>query len=522
MSRAVRILISSGVFFAAAVPAAHAATPFTAGVGAQPSVAVGADGTGHAVWATTEDNSRVGYCRVSAGATSCNRSDALSFGGPSNANSTGRPVVFTPSASKIVIVAGCWNCGLGGITDRTFRWTSINNGESFGAPVEIGRSFETHGTGLWLDDAGIFVGASSSRAKAADLTAGEGVQYASGGIFVYSPEVARVPGSNKLVAATNDLDVVKYGVFDGSPFTVAGVNSALNWEVDRTLGGAEGDNSETALNSGPNGVFLSYEYFVANDSRVGLRRFDSASNTFGAPTYVEGPDAIDDNSLGYPDSFQDASGRLHVIWRTLHSGGRLRYRVSDTSGANFTPAANLAVQEGFHEPEVAAGADGKGFAVWTPGTTGNIRIVPLDPQPEPVVGPSGGGGGTASPGGGGTTRPTIAPVFRFTGPGTTLTATIVGSRIRIRIRGTIKPPAGVSTAAACNGKLKLTIKKKRKTLAKRKARLKLKSGRCRFGKTVFVKRSRVGKARKLRLKVRFPGNSVLKAGQTTKVLLVTK
>ena len=99
---------------------------------------------------------------------------------------------------------------------------------------------------------------------------------------------------------------------------------------------------------------------------------------------------------------------------------------------------------------------------------------------------------------------------------------IIGDRVRVRMRGTIKPPAGVSTSAACKGKVRLTIKKKTKTLAKRRAKLKLKSGKCRFGKTIFLERSKVGNATRLRLKVRFPGNSVLKAGQTTKTLVVKK
>jgi hypothetical protein len=90
------------------------------------------------------------------------------------------------------------------------------------------------------------------------------------------------------------------------------------------------------------------------------------------------------------------------------------------------------------------------------------------------------------------------------------------------MRGTIRPPAGVSTAAACNGKVRLTIKKKRKTLHRSRAALKLKNGRCRFGKTVFIKRSRVGRAATLRLKVRFPGNSILRAGQITKTLVVKR
>jgi hypothetical protein len=428
--------------------------------------------------------------------------------------------VFTPVANKVVIVAGCWNCGAGGTTDRTYRWISTNNGESFGAAVEIGQSMTTNGTGLWLDDAGIFVGATSARAKAADLTAGQGVEYATGGIFVYGPEIARVPGSNKLVAATNDLDVVKYGVFDGAPFTVAGINNVANWLIDRTLPAAEGDNSDTALSSGPNGVYLTYRYFVPNDNRVGLRRFDPATDSFGPATHIEGPDAIDNNSLDYPDSFQDASGRLHVIWRTLHSGGRLRYRVSDTTGANFTAAANLATQEGFHEPEIAAGGDGRGFAVWTPGTTGNVRVVPLDPQPEPAVVPPPGGGSTPPPGGSG--GPTVRPTFSFTGPGNILSAKIVGDRIKVRMKGAIGLPAGANPALACTGKVRLKLKKRKRVMLNRTVRVKMRRGKCRFAKTVFLKRSKVGKTRRLRLKVRFMGNTVLKAGSRHFTLTIRK
>lgn len=126
--------------------------------------------------------------------------------------------------------------------------------------------------------------------------------------------------------------------------------------------------------------------------------------------------------------------------------------------------------------------------------------------------------GAPLPGGGSGPGPT----FSFTGPGNSASAVIVGNRVRIRMRGTIKPPAGVSTSAACTGKVRLKIKKKTKTIAKRKAKLKLKRGKCRFGKTIFIRRSKVGNSTRLRLKVRFPGNSVLRAGQTTKTLVVKK
>jgi hypothetical protein len=385
--------------------AAQAATPFTAGSGAQPSVAVGSDGTGHVVWVTAGDNDQVGYCRVSAGAGSCNRTDLLNFGPSASADDAGRARVFTPAPNKVVIVATCWDCPIG-IQERTYRWVSNDNGATWDSPTgtEIGSGLESEGFGLWLDDlgGGIFVAATGPRAKAA-TTGGDGIQYATGGLFAFSPEIARVGTTTKLVAATNDLEVVKFGVYNG-PGTVVGINTVGNWSIDGTLPSPEPDNSDTALNSGPNGVFLSYEYFVANDSRIGLRRFDPVTNTFGGPTYVEGGDAIDDNSLDYPDSFQDASGRIHVAWRSLYGGGRLRYRVSDPTGGNFTAAANLATAENFHEPEIAAGGDGRGFATWTQGTVGTVRVVPIAPTPEPAA-------PVSPPSGGGSTPDTIPPGF---------------------------------------------------------------------------------------------------------------
>jgi hypothetical protein len=122
----------------------------------------------------------------------------------------------------------------------------------------------------------------------------------------------------------------------------------------------------------------------------------------------------------------------------------------------------------------------------------------------------GGGGGTAT-----------LPV-NFGGKGDKLDAKIVGNRVRVRARGTITLPAG-APRSACSGKVKLTVKKKRKTVAKRNAKLKRKSGKCRFGKTIFIKRSKVGRATtRLRLKVSFKGNATLKAGSTTKTLVIKK
>jgi hypothetical protein len=88
--------------------------------------------------------------------------------------------------------------------------------------------------------------------------------------------------------------------------------------------------------------------------------------------------------------------------------------------------------------------------------------------------------------------------------------------------GAITLPPGANPSLACKGKLRLKIKKGRRTMLNRTARLKFKNGKCRFAKTAFLKRSKVGKTRRLRLKLRFGGNTVLKAGSVTKTLIIRK
>ena len=208
----------------------------------------------------------------------------------------------------------------------------------------------------------------------------------SGG-FVFSPAVAVVPGgSQQVVHAVDSLDTVKYAVFtEPSPPVSAGdANTLAKWQSGKFLPAPEGDNDETHLSSGPNGVFLSYRNFVPNDDHVGLRRFDDATDTFGAPTYVEGANTIDNDGVNYPYHSQDSAGRLHFVWRTLYDGMRLRYTRSDDGGATWTPASNLAVKESFFGPIVEAGPAGTGFAIWGFDAAGEttIRIVAIDPQFE--------------------------------------------------------------------------------------------------------------------------------------------
>jgi hypothetical protein len=415
MTRRIALVLATAAAAALAGAApALGATPFTGPTQGQGwDLAVGSDGTGHAVWRTDEAGDRVQYCRVPAGGSACDgESDLLSFPNGAAANAQGSAQVFTPAANKVVILASCWQCGgpPAGTTDRVFRWISNNNGVSFSAaPTEVGR-IAMNGQAAYLNTPDIGLGTEGTLFQGMDdgpsLT---NVNLGGGFPFVYSPAVALVPGTAKAIYAVNDLDTVKYAVFEdgnGGPITAADLNTPGFWTSPNFLPGAEGDNEDTHLSSGPSGTFLTYRYFVPNDNRVGLRKFDPVAETFGGPAHIEGPSVIDNNSADYPYHSQDASGRLHVVWRTLHDGGRLRYRRSDDGGASFTPAANLAIQETFIEPIVEAGTAGTGFAIWGYGAGGatTIRIVPIDPQVEAEPG---GGGGPGGPGGADTTDPTV-------------------------------------------------------------------------------------------------------------------
>jgi hypothetical protein len=223
-----------------------------------------------------------------------------------------------------------------------------------------------------------------------------------------------LPATAHAVYAVSDLDVVRYRVFgDATPGTSAlELSNGANWTPTKLLSLPEGNNDETHLGSGPNGVFLTYRYGQPTENKIGLRKFDPATATFGAASYVEGDDPIENNGIGESHSSQDASGRVHVVWRSLFDGNRLRYRRSDDGGATFSPAANLATRETFLSPNVEAGPSGTGFVAWR--STGSaIRVVPIDPQPEPAA-PGGGGPG---PGGGGPdTTPPSAGSFSVADP----------------------------------------------------------------------------------------------------------
>ena len=411
MTRRIALVLATAAAAALACASpALGATPFTAGSGTGHDLAVGLDGTGHVVW--VDDNGAtdvVRYCRVPAGGSACD-AESMPLSSPPaspSADFTGNAHVFAFGTS-VVVLASCTQCPTGDISHDVFRWSSPDNGVTFGAATDVG-DLSFSGQSAYMSTEGVALGVSGSlfqgmSSALAPLNLG-------GAGYVFSAAAAPVPGGDEAVYAVNNLSAVKYKVFtdpDADAISPAELNTMGNWSADRFLSTPEPDNEETRLSSGGNGVLLSYlATFSPADARVGLRAFNSITDTFGAPVYVQGDSPIDDNGLDAPHHSQDAGNRIHMVWRTLHDGGRLRYIRSDDGGVTFSAPANLALGESFQDPLVEAGSAGTGFAAWR--TTGaDIRIVPIDPQPEPA-GPGGpGGGGPGGPGGGGdSTDPTI-------------------------------------------------------------------------------------------------------------------
>ncbi len=116
-----------------------------------------------------------------------------------------------------------------------------------------------------------------------------------------------------------------------------------------------------------------------------------------------------------------------------------------------------------------------------------------------VTGSGGGGGG----GGGGVVKVNSGAVgisvARF--PKTGLAS-------RLTIGGTVKPAKGV---AGCSGRVQVTAKAGKKTVASTTAKLAKRKGACRYTATLALKAGKVGSAKTVRVSARFLGTAKIKA-----------
>ena len=384
---------------------ASAATPFTVGDGVNPKISVAPNGTGYVVWGIPprgmSTDGAIGFCRIPKGADACDRTFTLPYpDGGSQIQTPGNVTVTAESNTKIRVTGSCWQCVGSGSTEAVQRYQS-NDGGATAPLAEPGLGATPTTSGVGPDGISVQEGANNpfvtnaggERIIARPGSTGE-IDPVTGFLFVYSPSLVQVPGTQKLVYAVNDLGTVKYAVYTGAGFSAGALMTQGNWLTDQTLPGAEPDSQETKLNAGPSGTYLTYRQSVPIDDHLLLRKFDPATNTFGAARALEGSSVID-AGVDYPSSSQDGAGRVHVVWRSLYDTKRLRYTVSDPTGTTFSAPADLAQNDDFFlNPEVGAGPDGQGWAVWQGNGDTPIRVVRIDPYPDPGETPPPSGGGT--------------------------------------------------------------------------------------------------------------------------------
>jgi hypothetical protein len=75
--------------------------------------------------------------------------------------------------------------------------------------------------------------------------------------------------------------------------------------------------------------------------------------------------------------------------------------------------------------------------------------------------------------------------------------------VALAFRSSFRLPPGITRAAGCRGKVRLTLRRGRKELAVKTVSL---DRRCRYGTTFHVARTRLGTARTVEIVVRFKGN----------------
>jgi hypothetical protein len=89
----------------------------------------------------------------------------------------------------------------------------------------------------------------------------------------------------------------------------------------------------------------------------------------------------------------------------------------------------------------------------------------------------------------------------------------------LKVKGSFKLPPGYTVAQACNGTIILTVKKGRTLITARTTKL---SSTCTYRKTIQISRRKLGRAKKLRLTVRFGGNRFLAATEKTYTVKVKR
>ena len=476
---AVSVLVSVALV---APPAA--AEPVVLGAGVQPGVAVDTAGTAYVAWLGGESSDNtLQFCRIPRGAAACDIRKAIPT--PAGSNSLTRPFVHVDGAA-VKVVQHRYGFGTGAF-NRLLLFTSANGGATFSAGALIGTqgyTDATFGPGNALSITGADPGSgqfyqrqpldgSAPAPTDADLSA----------THIYDGAVANFEARPVVVSSTlGSQGQVRRFTGAGDP------NSILNWSEPSEIGAA----SYMRLAAGPLGLF---QLATGAGNALEVRRFNGT--TFGpgrALAQFAGPNT---------ELVQDGAGRLHAFWFSGGSDGlSASYAISD-DGANWqTGELRIDTQGGWDDPDAAIASDHVGALVWGGSTATQPQVIKLhrvgpapptphaDPGPGPIPPP---------------TETRAAPTLP-SARNLHARARRHGSKVTITLRSRLTLPPSLTPAQACQGRIGIKIKRRRRTIATRSTSI---DSRCAFRATIRVPASKLRRARRLGIVLRFPGNGVL-------------
>jgi hypothetical protein len=385
-----RLALVLAALLAVATPAA--AQTIDLGSGTQPALALDAAGTAYIAWIGVEPNTTsLHLCRLPRGATACELNQAIAVPG----TSLSRPFVMVDGSTVRIVT---YRYGLTGQRfDEIYRLTSADRGATFdaGAPIGTNPFYDavpgpgTNTVSTIANNSANFqrvsLDATSSDVPVATLTPDH----------PYNPSIALIDPSSLLAVFANGSGAAQFRTFTSNGSNDP--NSEPSWAPVQDFSPYA---AYLRLAAGPNGVFLLSDNANGNQE---VRRWGVGS--FGAPVVIPGP--THEFSGDTHDLYQDAAGRLHLVWGMGDAdGAHLGYAVSDDGAAWRVGRMDVAdprdVSKGVGGIRVAALADHVGVATWdNGGGSGSIvharAIGPEPPVPTPTPTPTPTPAPTATP-----------------------------------------------------------------------------------------------------------------------------
>lgn len=387
----------------------------------------------------------------------------------------------------------------------------------------------TKGVALAGNDAYVYDGTTWTAADWTDVTfdlAAPGATYPNG----YCPSSPGAPGTYPPATLDPTTDLVDVEWLDGSTalISVDGVDSSVLETIDggATWAEAARDSAGNCLLKDKQGSDLTVTgstIWIMNRSAI-LRSVDGFATV---QPYGIGADhdtlAVDPAN---PTRQLQATAEAHYSHLALTTDGWGDYdwiRSSDaTQKINDVVAApGMFYAAGTGGLVERIGASGLAQKITVPGRASTEwKAAAVDSAGRLVLAGAGGslalstnpkaslGGGSGGGGGGGTS--TLPPSGNPPVAGGS--AAVKAGKVTFKLRGKLALPAGTSKKAGCKGKIKVTVKaspsKRKAVKTVKRTKVKVKKN-CTYVKQVKIPRAKVGKAKKLRLILKFTGNKVV-------------